>query len=193
MKSLIIIHHSAINDNKDQFSRINTFHGRKGFPISELGFNVGYHFLIERTGMVKRARNNQEMGAHTLVKGYNYNKDGIGICLAGDFTKMEPSEEQIAALNLLCEELTQSENIPINSIIEHRDVKATSCPGYDFAGPVRIYLRSKTLKPPQTRYSPQAQLKRLTRAINRSAGYVKSMLERQLERLLKRIGRNDPR
>lgn len=187
MKSLIVIHHSSIVSDKPQFDSINTYHKKKGFPRSELGFYCGYHWIIERDGEVVQARKAYEMGAHTRVLGQNYNRDGIGICMAGNFTTQAPSSAQLDSLHKLCESLVDRFDLADESIIEHRDVKATACPGYKFADDVRYYLRSKRSKSFVGTFSPKAQLKRLHRALNRSQGHVKDMLRRTLERLLKRL------
>lgn len=54
-------------------------------------------------------------------------------------------------------------------------------------GDYRHFSFAKAIRTEETQYSPEAQEKRLTRALNRVAGPVKAALLRQLERLKKRI------
>lgn len=123
----IILHHSAINDSEPQFDRINEYHRNKWWFKSSLGFYAGYHFFIERDGRIIQARDENEEGAHC----YGWNKSSIGICLAGDFRYMNPSEDQAKSLSKLVLELELRHGIPKNNVFLHREKRATSCPCTD--------------------------------------------------------------
>lgn len=122
----IIIHHTAIDGGDAQYSRVNEYHQTKGFPRSSLGSFCGYHYLIERTGNIIKARHENEEGAHT--KGQNFSSIGIG--LAGNFNEKYPTIEQEAALLDLLEEVTQRWSIAATEIKYHRHFSDTDCPGY---------------------------------------------------------------
>src|SRR4051794_17117722 len=104
MRQYIILHHSDFSSPDPQFEKINQWHRFRGFPKSKLGFYVGYQYVVERTGEVRQGRGEDEVGAHTLSTNPRYpnlNVTGIGICLAGDFTKESPADAQTASLRTL--------------------------------------------------------------------------------------------
>lgn len=190
-KTHLFAHHSAASyQNWDnQFDLINDWHKAKKFPKSKLGFYVGYMYVIEDGGEIKRGRGEEEMGAHTVAAGKNYNRDGIGVCMAGNFTVQEPTEEQLRSWELLGSAIVERHNIPMENIMNHEDVKATSCAGYDFASHLKAYIRQQE----RWHYAPkfftyEEQLKRTLKALARARGSRKRMLERKRDRLLKRIG-----
>lgn len=185
MKS-IVIHHTASTVSTDQFPSVDAYHKSQGFPESSLGFYVGYHLFIEKDGSLLRARSDEERGAHTVAPGRDWNADSIGICLAGDFTKEDPTEAQLTQL-FTCKDLMDIHSIPIEEVYDHKDTKSTACPGYPFRSYVeRRFKASRSVVWRRARYSPQAQLKRVRRALKRSHGIVKKLLDAQLKRLLRR-------
>lgn len=121
----IIWHHSAADNPTPQFAAINEWHKARGFPLSSLGFYVGYHYVIEKDGTVVRARNDDEIGAHDTGE----NLDSLGICLVGDFTTKRPTFEQEATFKTLLRTLMFAHNITLNAIEPHRRDDSTECPG----------------------------------------------------------------
>jgi len=93
-----IVHHTAVGGDNFQLYAVNRYHRSKGFPISSLGWYVGYHWFIEKNGDTIRCRADKDVGAHTL-KGWN--TKSIGVSLAGDFNKEMPTPEQIKSLKEL--------------------------------------------------------------------------------------------
>jgi len=130
----IIIHHSATMAATVQ--SITQGHLARGFT------DIGYHFLINngrsagtRNGEVTATDRwvNQLAGAHTKVTDHpEFNNEGIGICLVGDFEAGPPTPEQMAALTMLVLALRQHYAIPIDRIGGHRDFEKTECPGRNF-------------------------------------------------------------
>ncbi|TSA28607.1 N-acetylmuramoyl-L-alanine amidase [bacterium] len=109
----IVIHHSG--SNYDNLEKIDAYHRSKGWDM------CGYHFVIERNGIVKEGRPLNKTGAHAKTgKSYSRNKTHIGICLCGTDNF---SAEQIKALYNSCKRLAQ--NFPIASIERHHE----ECPG----------------------------------------------------------------
>ena len=99
----IIVHHTGgsgadpmADTSHHKVSTVNNWHKHIGFPISKLGYYVGYTYFIDKTGLVTQCRMHSERGCHTI--GYN---DCIGICLAGNFDATLPSKEQTEALREL--------------------------------------------------------------------------------------------
>jgi len=144
-REYIVIHHSAIPVERNQFDGINAYHKSQGFPVSSRGFYVGYHYLIEKNGIIRQAREDKEIGAHTVSMWppyWNMNARGIGICMAGDFTKEKVDLEQLRTLRHLVDELQAKYGIPDGKVILHRQAKATACPGVDF-----VYLMESMTRP----------------------------------------------
>lgn len=125
----IIWHHSADASPEHQFAKIDAYHRKQRFPKSTLGYYVGYHYVIESDGSVKQARTPTEIGAHDKDENVN----SIGICLAGDFTRTQPTEKQAAAAALLTAQLCSIFKIPITRIEPHRWDDDTQCPGLALA------------------------------------------------------------
>lgn len=130
-KELIIHHESASNG----FLAVNEWHRTAkdkwgdfmyhyGNP-SELGFWIGYHYYIDKTGKTWQGRNDTEQGAHT--KGRNIGS--IGICLEGNLDAEEPTIEQTIALkNLITKKMFEWDILP-NAVVGHRFYANKSCPG----------------------------------------------------------------
>ena len=189
-KTWLIAHHSAVTGRGHQFDRIDSYHKSKRFPESALGYFVGYMYVIEKTGKIRQARDESETGAHTVAKGLNLNRDGIGVCMAGDFSKELPTEAQLDAWLKLGSAIIERWGIDPQKIVNHNDVKPTSCPGFPFADYLRDHWRrSKAIIRTPKYLSPHARVKRLRRAIMRSQGTRRRTLERKLERLLLRLAK----
>jgi len=121
----IIWHHTAVNSSSDQFFGINANHEIRRFPKSSLGFYVGYHYLIEHSGKVVKARLDTEIGAHD--KGENVGSIGIG--LAGNFSILYPTLAQKKAARKLVSVLMTRWKIPASHVEPHRTNDSTECPG----------------------------------------------------------------
>ena len=121
----IVWHHSADPSKTAQFDKINIGHRNRGFPQSELGTYVGYHWLIEPDGTLRQSHLETEIGAHDTDENLN----SIGICLAGDFTNATPTEAQRATAAKLIGDIRKRWNIPLTRIEPHRWDDNTACPG----------------------------------------------------------------
>ncbi len=127
----IVIHHSATENggakrfDREHYARIDRTNG------------LGYHFVIGNgsdtaDGLVEVGRRwkSQMRGAHCGVD--YYNQHGVGICLVGNFEAYPPTKKQMASLEKLIKYLKQKFSIKTTSIIGHRHVKNTLCPGRYF-------------------------------------------------------------
>lgn len=131
----IILHHSLVSREKNfaQFKAIDGFHKRKGWG------KIGYHYLIEPNGEVKKGREHHEVGAHCREKLMNYRS--IGICLAGNFDIEEPTNKQKASLLKLLNELQDTYGIPDHKVCLHRQFAPyKSCMGSRIPNDIRMYL-----------------------------------------------------
>ena len=116
----IIIHHSVSGDVSAA-----TIHG---WHLGQKWMGIGYQFVIRADGSIERGRAEDLIGAHA---GAGANGDSIGVCLTGDFTKHPPTERQMLSLVELIKYLRgKYGNL---SVIGHKDVMATACPGHMFA------------------------------------------------------------
>ena len=127
-RKAIVIHHSAGKDGiaKD-WDGIIDYHLSKGWR------DVGYNYGIEFVGGVPAVFNGRPLniaGAHCPAG--NMNREGIGICVVGNFELAPPSPLLIDALTKLCKRLCAEHNIVPEMILPHRQFKATLCPGRYF-------------------------------------------------------------
>lgn len=119
----IIIHHSGVSytQNPNQFAAIDRYHKGKGWGM------IGYHWLIEKGGAIKKGRAENVRGAHAR----NFNFNSVGICLTGNFNQDRPTPQQKASLKRLVGEVQKRHKISSDRILGHRECKgnSTSCPG----------------------------------------------------------------
>jgi len=123
----IVVHHEGALSNPEtkRFLIINDYHKSRGFPQSKSGWYVGYHRVIERNGEQRVARQDEEIGAHTV----GYNDKSLGVCLVGHFDFEFPKEAQVAILKQLLKEWVEKYNIPIVNVVPHRRFANKSCYG----------------------------------------------------------------
>ena len=119
----IVLHHSASPQDRTIFD-IHRWH------IEREWFGVGYHYVIHADGSIYEGRPLDRMGAH--IRGRNATT--IGICVMGNFEEHHPTEEQMIATGKLVVYLInkfaeQGQNL---SVVRHRDLAATLCPGKNF-------------------------------------------------------------
>lgn len=82
----IIVHSSHFEAGGDDHTGLMRARGR------EMGLlEVGYHFVIERSGRLVECRPREVIGSHTP----GHNHESVGVCLAGRF---EHTPEQVEAL-----------------------------------------------------------------------------------------------
>lgn len=116
--SKIYIHHSAMPENKG-VRAIRKLHLERGFD------DIGYHFVIDRYGKIRKGRDIEKEGAHVKTD----NTHSIGICLCGNFEEKIPYPSQIKTLEKLIVQLYK--RFGKLEIWGHKDYPAanTSCPG----------------------------------------------------------------
>jgi len=132
----IVVHHSA-GASGDAHS-INDYHTH----VRGWRNGLGYHFVIGNgsatpDGFIEAGPRwaRQMDGAHAESPGNRMNREGIGICLVGNFEQGPASEAQMRALVQLVRALQRRHGIPRRRVIGHRDVKQghTVCPGSHFS------------------------------------------------------------
>jgi hypothetical protein len=133
--SRITVHHSAetqdenrggsLQDTAATLRRIQKVHMDAGDP--EHGWaDIGYHFLIDGSGRVLEGRELAWQGAH--ARGAN-NRDNIGVCLLGDFSRRSPSQAALASLQRVLDDLRKRYSVPGSRVYLHKELTSTDCPG----------------------------------------------------------------
>ena len=137
----IVIHHSAAeqyNSDIEQIRATQNYH-----QSIEWG-DIGYNYCIGKFGTVMQGREEKYVGAHTLGE---RNRDGIGICLFGNFEGVcGPTQIQLDNLIPLLALLCTKHGISPYNIGGHRDFGSTSCPGsclYDMLDEIRAKVIKK--------------------------------------------------
>lgn len=89
--------------------------------------DIGYHFLIDRQGLVWQGREMRYQGAH--VSGQN--EGNIGVMLMGNFQEQRPTSEQVAGLQRTVLTLQRRFRVPVAKVRTHQEwpTAATECPG----------------------------------------------------------------
>jgi N-acetylmuramoyl-L-alanine amidase len=113
----IVVHHS-VSDPMTSAETIHQWHLDKGWS------GIGYHYVIRSDGSIQTGRGIDYQGAHT----YNYNDDGIGICLSGNFMHSPPTELQLQSL---VELVRYIKGVYKKELLlqRHKDLNPTACPG----------------------------------------------------------------
>ena len=135
----IIIHHTGLPKDRDMTaSEIHKLHrDRNGWA------GIGYHYVIRKNGIIERGRGWNMVGAHAQ----HHNNDSVGISLAGNFSVGVPTNAQIKSLENLLVALCGLYNLVPDelSVIGHRDVNSTACPG-DSLYAMLPQIRTRVLK-----------------------------------------------
>ena len=115
----IILHHAEASSATVE--QVNRWHLDNGWT------GIGYHYYIRKDGSVYRGRPEWAVGAH--AKGHN--DRSIGICCEGMYmTETMPKTQLTAILELVRD--VQSRYGNRLTLLRHRDVNETDCPGDNF-------------------------------------------------------------
>ena len=125
--TLIVIHCSATREGtRYPFAECRRDH------IAHRRFkDIGYHYYIDREGVIWPGRPEQEVGAHCK----NHNKHSIGVCYEGGLDrwgrpKDTRTQAQKRAMEVLLEDL--KERYPRALVVGHHDLDPLkACPCYD--------------------------------------------------------------
>lgn len=131
----LVVHCAATGPN----SKATAEHVRHWHVEGNGWSDIGYHYVIERTGELVKGRPDNVQGAHAPP----VNGESLGICLMGGVDeKGKPDDnftmpQKVTLLKLL---LKLQRQHPIAKIIGHRDVPGTrkACPSFDVAAFLNI-------------------------------------------------------
>lgn len=150
----LIVHHCGGSDldpmadsSNQTFEVVNEYHHNNPRvwlgEYSSLGFAIGYHYFIDKTGKITQGRADTDEGAHTV----GYNTQSLGICMAGNFDATMPTYAQIASLKAILSHKMVEYNIPISRVVPHRHFANKSCYGHNLSDSWLEEILSKELSP----------------------------------------------
>lgn len=124
----IVLHHAEA-DNCTVYD-INRWHKNNGWA------GIGYHFYVRKDGSIWTGRKIEQIGAHAgsnkSKPAYKYdnwaNRETVGICAEGRYTKDAMPNIQKQAIIWLCKYLIDKYPT-IEKIYKHSEISATDCPG----------------------------------------------------------------
>ncbi|MEM9108585.1 MAG: peptidoglycan recognition family protein [Planctomycetota bacterium] len=108
---------SAVGERIEQIRKYHVGENRWG--------DIGYHYIVDRSGRVWEGRPIQYQGAHVR----NNNEHNIGILVLGNFDRQSPSNAQLKSLFNTTDALTQHHRIKTNLVRSHQEINKTACPG----------------------------------------------------------------
>jgi N-acetylmuramoyl-L-alanine amidase len=158
----LLVHHTATGNTYTADGVIDIIHGVYNSQTTEKGWpDTCYNFLIDRFGTVWEGRTGSIAGPVTADATGGSQGFAQLVCLIGDFTSVLPSAEQVASLRLTLAWLADRDKIdtaPLArvtfvsrgsnkwpagvtiitpTIVGHREMTATACPGDAFYPVVR--------------------------------------------------------
>ncbi len=133
----IIVHHTAGTNTATDWAAV--VRSIWDFHVNVNGWDdIGYNFLVDPNGIVYEGRGDGRLGAHFCAQ----NGGTVGICVMGDFTSIQPTDEAVGSLeDFLAWDCCDKNIDPLGSgfhgasgltlpfISGHRDGCMTSCPG----------------------------------------------------------------
>lgn len=114
---------SSRGDAAAEIRRIQRYHqNSKGWA------DIGYHYIIDRSGMVWQGRPLRYQGAHARGSANNGN---VGIVVLGNYLHQELTSAQRQSLEHLVTKLSDCFTIPPERVHTHREILhgKTACPG----------------------------------------------------------------
>lgn len=130
----VIIHHTAGQDGPEpNIGGIRKWHmgtppnGPKDGPYRD----IAYHVVIEKVNDVYEAFIGRPWtwnGAHCP----GHNQSAIGIALVGDFSKVPPSDAELAKATQITQMVLDIFKIPKTGVHRHSEFNDTDCPGDAF-------------------------------------------------------------
>jgi len=133
--AMLVVHCSA-SPTTTTLEQIDDWHKQRGFT------RVGYHYVVQAGGVVRKGRRDTEVGAH--VQGHN--TGSLGICVTGSPAEGKPwSFDQEHQLYSLLADLCRAYNLNETHIRGHCELDPKGkplCPGVDM-NKVREQVRAR--------------------------------------------------
>src|SRR5262249_41022577 len=143
--SILVIHHTD-SDKPEQADLVDKSHAARGYPQSFIGSgsHIAYHFIVGKDGTIKQNRSLSERTGHTRSQRIHLRSIAIGV--AGDFTKEQPTPQQLQALRNLIRQLGSV--FLFQRIMPHREASPTACPGVKLEEALKDVWREPDLGDP---------------------------------------------
>lgn len=136
---LITVHHTAAEVGQDKRSGEERMRALYQYHAKNRGWgDIGYHYVIDEEGNIYQGKS----GGDYVVGGHAYcnNVGTIGIALMGNFSVQQPTVRQTNALQWLTDLLATRYRLNpegqvvfhgkrLTTVLGHRDLMATDCPG----------------------------------------------------------------
>ena len=122
----ITVHHAGAGNRERQTDQVvhrlrGILHGHRNRNYGD----IGYHFVVDRTGRLWEGRSLAYQGAHVCA----HNRGNVGVMLLGNFEDQHPSREQVDTLRSLLAALRRRYAMTAGAVYGHRDLGASVCPG----------------------------------------------------------------
>ncbi|KAL5017076.1 hypothetical protein ScPMuIL_006665 [Solemya velum] len=123
----VLIHHTVTQGCSDTDRCMFVLKNIQELHMQQRGFSdIGYNFLVGGDGNIYEGRGWDRIGAHTL----GYNDNSIAISFIGSFMLDNPPPSVLNASRALLKCATELSVLTQRySLLGHRDVKKTLCPG----------------------------------------------------------------
>ncbi|MTI85740.1 MAG: N-acetylmuramoyl-L-alanine amidase [Firmicutes bacterium] len=117
----IVVHHTGAEEKDAE--QVKQYHLSLGWR------DIGYNYVIERSGNIVNGRPPGIPGAHCRAQGMN--RCSLGVAVLGNMDKHQLLPAQHQGLVTLLQKLARRHDIPAENILGHREVPgtATACPG----------------------------------------------------------------
>jgi N-acetylmuramoyl-L-alanine amidase len=122
----IVLHHSAVDSDSTALS-IAEYHTHPHGVPPQIWPGVGYHFVVHWGGQVDWCNDLETVSYHVAGR----NRECVGICLPGDWSRVQPPEPAIIAARLVVAWIRAQlgGDVPV---VGHREIAVsgqTACPG----------------------------------------------------------------
>ena len=123
---VIIVHHSG-GTKADPLADTShhTFQIIKDYHVSLGWGDIGYHWVIEKSGKIWEGLAEHKEGAHTI----GMNDKSIGICVVGNFNLTVPTPEQEESLKVVYKDIISRYPTLTGQIFPHRAFADRTCYG----------------------------------------------------------------
>lgn len=140
----ITVHHSAGAPSHNDANLRSQMKGWEGDHMKRGFGRMGYHYAIDDAGDVVEGTGTELVGSHTL----NNNAGNVGICLAGNFDKQEPTDKMLASLVGLMSYIGARYDMDTTSpdfVRGHEHYVRKACPGSHVMNKLR-HIREKAVE-----------------------------------------------
>jgi len=129
----IVVHHDAV-DRPAFYSTLKRLQQQARTHIAKGYGHISYHYSIDNVGDVFQCLPEDEVGYH--CGNLAINRKSLAIKIDGNLEFQQPTAKQVKAYNELIKWLTTERpdlpKILKKSILSHREIKPTACPGKNF-------------------------------------------------------------